>query len=298
MVEAAIGRLREGRLAPVKRLRQAAEKGRGTFSSPIMKPNPLRRTLPALAMSFMVCAALLVGGASAGPDSAGAVIRGCYKKKTGAVRIVAKRKRCKRRERTIAWNRRGLQGATGQSGSVGPPGPAGPVGGVGQTGATGLQGPTGPTGATGSQGTTGPTGATGATGPNRPQYITVIGGTNIPRVWTNQPSAVTELFGLDYLRTKGDLTNDSQVRLLVNVITAGAGATTELRGQYSTDQSAWNYLDGGTGPGVAINTAGLKVSAWVNLAAGAKSDVFLRLVGINGDAVADPSFGTAELQVK
>jgi hypothetical protein len=100
------------------------------------------------------------------------------------------------------------------------------------------------------------------------------------------------------LRTKADLTNASQTRLLGNVETAGAGATTELRAQYSTDQSTWNSLDGGTGPSIAINAVGLRVSSWVNIAAGAKSDVFLRLVGINGDGAADPSFGITEIQVK
>ena len=107
-----------------------------------------------------------------------------------------------------------------------------------------------------------------------------------------------DLFGLDYLRIKTDLTSTTQARFFVNVITAGAGASTELRVQYSTDQAAWNYLDGGTGPSVAINTTGLRVSSWATITAGAKQDVFIRVVGINGDGVADPAFGTAELQIK
>ncbi|MDQ5822414.1 MAG: hypothetical protein M3540_13335, partial [Actinomycetota bacterium] len=89
----------------------------------------------------------------------------------------------------------------------------------------------------------------------------------------------------------------AQVRLLSNVGQAGT-ATAALRVQYSLDQAAWNYLDGGTGPSVGINTTGLKVSAWLNLPAGAKADVFLRVVGINGDGTADPSFGNIILQVK
>jgi hypothetical protein len=288
-------------------------------------------------MSIMACSAWLVAGAFAElnpADAAGprahAVIRGCYKQKSHALRLLAKAKRCKRGERRIAWNRKGPQGQAGSSGTpgaqgspgaIGPPGPAGPRGVTGSTGAPGPGGPTGATGATGVQGvtgatgskgatgntgatgapgptgSTGATGATGATGPSVPRDISIIGGTNIPRIWSNQPIAVTELFGVDYLRTKADLTNASQARLLVNDITAGA-ATTELRTQYSTDQSTWNYLDGGTGPNVAINALGVRVSSWVNIAAGAKSDVFVRLVGINGDATADPAFGITELQVK
>ena len=85
--------------------------------------------------------------------------------------------------------------------------------------------------------------------------------------------------------------------MLSNVGQAGAGSAA-LRVQYSSDQSAWNYLDGGTGPSVTISTTGLKVSTWVALVAGAKADVFLRVVGINGDGSADPSFGNVILQVK
>ena len=49
---------------------------------------------------------------------------------------------------------------------------------------------------------------------------------------------------------------------------------------------------------MTINTTGLKVSSWVSLAAGATADVFLRVVGINGDATADPGFANIVLQVK
>jgi hypothetical protein len=115
--------------------------------------------------------------------------------------------------------------------------------------------------------------------------------------WTNQPAGLTELFGTTAGRLKVDITASTQVRLLSNVETAGA-ATAAIRVQYSTDQASWNYLDGGSGPSVGINTTGLKVSGWVSLAAGAKADVFLRVVGINGDATADPGFSSIILQVK
>jgi hypothetical protein len=89
-------------------------------------------------------------------------------------------------------------------------------------------------------------------------------------------------FGSQVGRVKADLTASTQARVLSNVAQAGA-ATAAIRVQYSTDQASWNYLDGSTGPAVNINTTGLKVSSWVALAAGAKADVFLRVVGINGD---------------
>lgn len=113
--------------------------------------------------------------------------------------------------------------------------------------------------------------------------------------WTNMPAALTEFLGVTSHRTKADLTEVEEVRLVVNVQTAGvAGA--KLRVQYSTDESTWNYLDGGTGPSVAIDATGVEVSSYVALAAGAKADVFLRLVGIDGNGVVDPIFGNIMLE--
>ena len=70
------------------------------------------------------------------------------------------------------------------------------------------------------------------------------------------------------------------------------------------DQATWVHLDGvasalttGT-PAVATTAAGLQVSGWVNLVAGAKADVFLRVVGSSSGATGDPAFGNIELQVR
>lgn len=215
----------------------------------------------------------------------GGVAYACFQKKSGSLRVVKQGKRCKRRERAISWNVRGPagpQGAKGDAGSQGPSGSPGSAGAIGGTGAIGA------------------TGATGPTGPTTPENVPLLsenwGSFGNPS-WTNQPAALTELFGTTAGRLKADLTASTQVRLLSNVQTAGA-ATAALRVQYSTDQTSWNYLDGSSGPSVSINTTGLKVSAWVSLAAGAKADVFLRAVGINGDATADPGFSSIILQVK
>lgn len=94
-------------------------------------------------------------------------------------------------------------------------------------------------------------------------------------------------------RTKQDLTYASQVRFSANVVTAGAPAT-DLRVQYSTDQTTWTNL---TGTSVNISTTGLKVSTFTNLPAGAKQDVFLRVAGI-GNGSADPRFALMSLQIK
>ena len=115
--------------------------------------------------------------------------------------------------------------------------------------------------------------------------------------WSNMPAALTEIWGLAASRQRVDLSDATQVRLQVNVNGAGA-AGSQLRAQYSTDQVSWNYLDGGTGPAAAVDAIGLAVSSWVTVTAGAKSDVYLRIIGINGDGAADPTFGIIQLQVR
>ena len=118
--------------------------------------------------------------------------------------------------------------------------------------------------------------------------------------WTNQPSSLTELLGTTTNRTKYDLTNVTQARIVVNLSAVSASSGAELRVQYSTDQSTWNYLDGGTGPSVNVGSgsAGLKVSSFVNLVVGAKADVYLRVVGVANNSSGDPAFTRVEAQIK
>lgn len=118
-------------------------------------------------------------------------------------------------------------------------------------------------------------------------------------VWTNMPSALTEISesGMMLSRTKIDLTNATQVRLTVAVLARGSNQA-KIRLQYSTDQSTWDYLDGSSEPSVAIRSTGLQVSNWVDLEDDAKADVFLRIVGINGNGRRDPVFGLMNAQFR
>ena len=75
-----------------------------------------------------------------------------------------------------------------------------------------------------------------------------------------------------------------------------AGAS--LRVQYSTDETNWYYLDGVSAPNCVITATGVEESAWVTLSAGAQADVYLRVVGINGDGIVDPQFGSITIQFK
>jgi hypothetical protein len=82
------------------------------------------------------------------------------------------------------------------------------------------------------------------------------------------------------------------------VATASTSATpARLRVQYSTDQTTWLYLDGTAGPSVDLNAAGLQVSPWVNVAAGARAEVFIRVVGLDGNA-STAVVGNIEVQAK
>ena len=203
----------------------------------------------------------------------------------------------------------GLQGDTGATGATGAQGPAGPQGPQGLTGpqgdpgpqgapgapgSTGSQGPAGPEGDTGPQGPAGAPGATGPQGPILPGDVTFLSSAGILTEWTNQPGALTEIYGAARNRTKVDLTNATEARFLCNVATTGDAAAT-LKVQYSTDQTAWTDLPGAN---ASIGTTGLKVSAFTAVPAGAKQDVFLRVVGLGGDGSEDPAFGVTALQYK
>jgi len=115
--------------------------------------------------------------------------------------------------------------------------------------------------------------------------------------WVSMPVALTELLGSTRYRTKYDLTNATQARIVVNVLTAGA-AGAAICAQYSTDQVTWAYVDGGTEPCATINATGVRTSAFVNLAAAAKADVFLRIVGRSGNGALGPVFGQISIQIK
>jgi len=117
--------------------------------------------------------------------------------------------------------------------------------------------------------------------------------------WTNQPAA-TASFG-NATTTTGqatyitDLTDYTQARLFTSVQVAGAAATTALLLQYSTDNVNWNAF----GSAVVIgNTTGAKDSSWFNIPAGAKTFVYVRLVGYGGNGTADPAFSPPTLIIR
>jgi hypothetical protein len=121
--------------------------------------------------------------------------------------------------------------------------------------------------------------------------------------WSNQPSALTELIGTTRYRNQVDLTPYEQFRIVWYVSTAGTAGSV-IGVQYSDDGgTTWRGLDNGTSgsnSSVTVSTAstGLVVSAWTNLATGAKGDIQVRIAGSGGDGVADPAYGTMKVKFR
>jgi len=115
--------------------------------------------------------------------------------------------------------------------------------------------------------------------------------------WTNMPNATTELFGDTYSRVKSDLTYATYYRIVVNQTVAGY-STADLNLQYSTDNVT--YQAAGTAAGECAVGAGIgvKVGAWATLVAGAQGDVWLRIVGKQGNGAVDPVFRQVRIQFK
>jgi hypothetical protein len=124
----------------------------------------------------------------------------------------------------------------------------------------------------------------------------------MPDTWSNMPSAISFYDGSNAFITAAELTNFTQVRLLINKLgTAGAaGSIIILRYNTSYTQNAnlWSTI-GTTSVQLSVsNTNQFLETAWIDLVAGAKADVFIALMGSGGDGAADPVFGmiTAEFR--
>ncbi len=108
--------------------------------------------------------------------------------------------------------------------------------------------------------------------------------------WTNMPAAVNPFAGSVGYYKKSDLSAVSQYRIVVGYRAGTVAAGADLNLQYYNG-SAWVAADTGAAGELSIaGSAGQKVGAWADLAAGAKGDVMLRIVGKDGDAVQDPTF--------
>lgn len=105
------------------------------------------------------------------------------------------------------------------------------------------------------------------------------------------PAGIQEIGGVISFRAKYDLANFVQAKVSASVRTAGNSGS-HLRIEYSTDQSSWNSLGAGTAPQCLLDATGLQESAWSDIAAAAKADVYIRCVTVDGNGSASPVIGT------
>lgn len=98
---------------------------------------------------------------------------------------------------------------------------------------------------------------------------------------TNVPSALAEVAG-NY-RIQLDLSALTWIRCGTRVQLGVANGGT-IKVQYSLDESSWADLCSG----ISLASTGTKVSPWQEIPLAARADVFLRVVTVGGDGVADP----------
>src|SRR6476646_10360654 len=104
------------------------------------------KALVAAVAGAAAVAGIAGGLAWATTPSSSSVIKACYQKNNGQLRIVDSLDACSSSELPIQWNQTGSQGPSG------PRGPQGTTGARGPQGATGLAGARGPTGLQGRPG--------------------------------------------------------------------------------------------------------------------------------------------------
>ncbi len=128
--------------------------------------------------------------------------------------------------------------------------------------------------------------------------VDIVSSPESGQAWRNMPAALTEIFNNPYGRLKMDLTYATHYRIVVNQSVAGA-AGADFNLQYSTDNVTYVAADSGAAGELAVGTGtGVKVGAWAELVNAAKNDVWIRLVGKDGNGVADPVWRQIKVQFK
>lgn len=121
--------------------------------------------------------------------------------------------------------------------------------------------------------------------------------------WTSMPAAATLLAGHHRHVARANLASFTQVRLHVNKMgTAGvAGSKMILRysGSFGTTAATYTADVGTSEVSCAIDATDTFVSsAWIDLAEGAKADVFLAIVGTGGNGATTPQYGTIQAEFR
>lgn len=116
-------------------------------------------------------------------------------------------------------------------------------------------------------------------------------------VYTNAPAGgAAEWAASSRWRTIVDLSRFTECRLSAYVeVTGAATATLAIE---ATAASSFDFLDGADGPNISLNGTGVKVSDWVPIFSGYRTDVTLRPSHVGGNGAADPAIGLVTVQFR
>jgi hypothetical protein len=136
-------------------------------------------------------------------------------------------------------------------------------------------------------------------------YVPIHAAANSTLSWSAMPSAETMLNASTSRIQKLDLTNYTSVRLIAKVNTAGASGA-KLIARYNTAGSVsstisgnWTSDLGASEVSVAFGAStGMFDSGWISIAASAKGDYHVAVIGSGGDGSASPAFGGIQLQFR
>jgi hypothetical protein len=121
--------------------------------------------------------------------------------------------------------------------------------------------------------------------------------------WTNMPAVKTEVFNTAGLRQLVNLTGYTQARFWSSkVYTAGATGS-RIYVEYSTDQVTWAAIDGSSDGSlsslsITVESPPARSTSPFVITPAARAVVYLRIVGVGGDGVADPQWGNVGLEVE
>lgn len=120
--------------------------------------------------------------------------------------------------------------------------------------------------------------------------------------WVNMPSARAFLFGSSRHVMRYDLGRCREARLMARVMATPGATGSQLRAMYATAFSTDvnDYSDLGETPiVVSVDAANVfVVSSWVTIVAAARADVWLAVMGENGNGAADPVLGSVFVQCR
>ena len=172
------------------------------------------------------------------------------------------------------------------------------------TGATGPAGPPGDPGPPGEAGADGPQGPQGEPGPGGIIEVPWHADGSANFALTNSPQAERIAFNQPTRMCKFvPLTGMTQVRMVgVQAVTSASVNTPKVILKYKTGAYSATLGDyaaiGTSSVELSLARTGAKDTGWIDLAAGAKADVWVTLTELGGNGVADPAFGSLHVLFK